>query len=428
MVQINAIGGYDAVGRNMTCVTAEGKRVMIDNGIRLDTMQIYDREIQLLKRKNPADLMRFGVLPDPANIGAVDAQLISHGHLDHIGALPFTEPKCPIVSTPYTVEVGRAEYAGGDFYSIGYNDLFEISPDISAEFVEVTHSIPYSSIVVLHTPNGDIVYASDFRFDNNSTISRPDYQRLKEIGNGDVLALIVESTRSAVGGKTPSEAVVRQKLKDVFEFIGDEGLILATTFATHVERIQAILDEVEKSGRIPLILGRSLVKNIELAKRFGLIDLPFNTVLLREPRLIKKELRDMRRRNEYFILATGHQGEPDAVLSKIVDGRFPFKLQKNDSTLFCANVIPTPLNRATRFILETKLRAFGVRIFDDLHVSGHASCEDHRKLLSMLKPRHIIPCHGSLDMRSAYARLACGEGYTLNEDVHLLLNGDVVNI
>lgn len=426
-MKITAVGGYKAVGRNMTGVSVGEETIAIDNGIRLDTLQMYDKEIQVLEKKRLEELIRMDVIPEAERLKNVTAQVISHGHLDHIGGLPFNKPKTPIVSTHYTTEIGRKEYKEGDFYSVDYGQGFEVSSKFSVELVEVTHSIPYSSMVVLHTSEGDVVYASDFRFDNHSMIARTDYKRLRELGKGNVKALIVESTRSCEDGKTPSELIVREKLRDVMEFI-DSGLIIATTFSTHVERIQAIFDVVEKAGRIPVVLGRSLIKNIELARRFGLLEPPVNARLLATSKAIKAGLAEIKNRDECFILATGHQGEPDSALSRIVDGTYPFKLQRGDSLLLCANVIPSPINQATRYILETKLRSFGVNIYDGIHVSGHAAREDHRHLLRLLKPDHIVPCHGDIGMRSSYAVLAAEEGYKINENTHLLMNGSEVEI
>ena len=426
-MKITAVGGYKAVGRNMTGITLGEETVAIDNGIRLDTMQMYDEDPNILKKRNVDELVRMSIIPDAKILKNVVAQVISHGHLDHIGALGITEPEVPIITTPYAAEIGKKEYKKGNFYSLDYNEEFQISTDMSVELIEVTHSIPNASIVVLHTPEGDIVYASDFRFDNDSTIAKPDYKQLKKIGQGNVRALIAESTRVTQIGKTPSEAIVRNKLKDIIGFIED-GLIIATTFATHIERVQAIVDEVEKSGRIPLIMGRSLHTQTELAKRFDLLDLPSNAIVLKTPKAIKKALGNIKKRDDYFLLVTGHQGEPQSVLSKLINNKFNFKLKKGDSVIFCANVIPTPINRASRHIVETRLKSIGVRIFEDVHVSGHASKEDHRQLIKLVKPEHIIPCHGGIEMRSGYVDLGIEEGYELNKNMHLLTNGLSVTV
>jgi ribonuclease J len=237
----------------------------------------------------------------------------------------------------------------------------------------------------------------------------------------------VESTRVWDEGKTPSESVVRSKLSDIMEFI-DAGLVIATTFSTHIERIQGILDEAEKAGRTPLVMGRSFSKQISLAERFGILSLPPNAQVYATPKAIKHALSKIERRDDYLLLVTGHQGEPDSVISKIADGRFPFKLKKGDSAILCANTIPTPINVATRYVLEARLKYHGVRIFDNVHVSGHAAREDHRYLLNLLTPEHVVPCHGGFDMRSGYASLALEEGYQMNREIHILANGASVDI
>ncbi len=427
MIKITAIGGYEAVGRNMTSVTSGKETIAIDDGIRLDTMQMYDSDTKELKKYEEEDLLRMSIVPDTRRLKNPIAQIISHGHLDHIGALPITEPNFPIITTHYPAEIGRKEYPKGDFYSLGYGEQFEISPHLSVEFIEITHSIPYTSIVILHTNEGDIVYASDFKLDDYSTIAKTDYSKLREIGKGNVKAFIVESTRVGETGKTPSESVAKEKLKDVVNSIED-GLIVATTFSTHIERIEAILEEAEKIGRIPMVLGRSLFNQTELAEKFGLLDLPLTARVFATSKAIKRAFGEIKNRNDYFLLVTGHQGEPTSVLSKMINGEYKFRFEKNDSVILCANAIPTPVNIASRYVIKTKLQSFGVKIFDDVHVSGHAAKEDHRKMLKMIKPDHIIPCHGGIDMRGDYAELAVEEGYELNKNVHLLTNGTSVEL
>ena len=426
-MKITAVSGYKAVGRNMTGVSIGKETIAIDNGIRLDTLQMYDGDTNTLRKRSVEELISMDIIPKQDRLKNIIAQLISHGHLDHIGALSINKPKVPIISTHYTAELGRKEYKDGNFYSVDYNEEFEISRNFSVEFLEVTHSIPYASIVVLHTDEGDVVYASDFRLDNHSQISMTDYKSLRRIGRENPKVLIVESTRAWDPGKTPSESVVRIKLRDVMELI-DSGLIVATTFSTHIERIQSILDEAEKSGRTPMIMGRSFSGQISIAERFGILHLPPNARVFTTSKAIKRGLKEIRKRDDYLLLATGHQGEPTSVISEIINGKFPFRFRRGDSIIFCANTIPTPINYATRYILETRLKSLGVRIFDNVHVSGHAAREDHRYLLNMIKPEHIIPCHGGLEMRSGYATLALEEGYELNKNIHLLTNGDSIEI
>lgn len=422
-MKITAVGGYKAVGRNMTGVSVGRETVAIDNGIRLDTLQMYDPdEVDVLAEKTVEELISMEIIPDQHLLKNLSAQVLSHGHLDHIGALSINKPKVPTISTHYTIDLCRKEFREGNFYSVGFSEPFDISRDVSVEFLEVTHSIPFSSIVVLHTPEGDVVYASDFRLDNHSQIAKTDYKGLRRIAGGNPRALVVESTRVWDEGKTPSESVVRSKLSDLMEFI-DSGLVIATTFSTHIERIQAIVDEAERVGRIPLIMGRSFSRQIAIAEKFGILNLPPNAKVFATGKAVKRGLSEIHHRDDYFLLVTGHQGEPESVISKIAGGKLPFRLNKGDSAILCANTIPTPINVASRYVLESRLKSRGVRIFDNVHVSGHAAREDHRYLLNLLKPDHIVPCHGTLDMRSGYAALALEEGYEMNKNIHLLVNG-----
>lgn len=133
-------------------------------------------------------------------------------------------------------------------------------------------------------------------------------------------------------------------------------------------------------------------------------------------------------REDYLLIVTGYQDEQSSILSRMTDGRFPFRFEHSDSVIFCARTIPGPLNAASRYILETKLKSFGVRIFDNVHISGHATREDHRRMLELLKPEHVIPCHGDMGMRSSYAELAVEEGYDINKNLHVLTNGAEMEI
>lgn len=422
-MRITAVGGYKAIGRNMTGVSIGNETIALDNGIRLDTLQMYDSDISDIRKTNRDELVRLDVIPEADRLRDVRAQVISHGHLDHVGALPFTKPRVPVISTPYTTEIARREYPEGDFYAVDYDGQYAVSKRIRVEFIEVTHSIPETSLVLLKTPEGNVVYACDYKLDDHSTLGKTDYNKIKKTGHEGVRLLIAESTRVKEAGKTPSESIVKNKLEDILTSI-DDGLITATTFSSHIGRIQTILDEVEKTGRKPVILGHSMSNNIQTAEKMDYIDLPPETRVYGTPKAIDHALREVsKNREEYFIITTGHQAEPDSVLVRMVENRFKFRFQKRDSIIFCANTIPVPLNIANRNILESKLQAKGVRIFRDVHASGHASKEDHRRLLDMLKPEHIIPCHGSLEQRSAWVALASEEGYELNKNIHLINNG-----
>lgn len=424
---ITAVSGYKAVGRNMTGVTFGKDTIALDNGIRLDTLQMYEDTAKDLLKIPKQELVKLDVIPEENRLRNVRAQVISHGHLDHIGAVGINKPTQPIFTTHYASEIGRREFKQGDFTSLDFGERRRISKRFTVELVPVTHSIPHSSIVVLHTPEGKVVYASDYKFDDNSRIAKTDYKRLRQLGREKVVALIAESTRVSAEGKTASEACVRTQLRDILNSI-EEGLIVATTFSTHIERVQEIFEQVEKTGRKLLIIGRSLSNQVELAERFGFLDMPFDAKIVCKEKDVKAEFTKMRSREKFFLLVTGHQGEANSALMRLADGKFGFRFRKDDSVLFCAATIPTLTNKANRHVLESKLRGQGVRLFKDIHVSGHASKEDHRQLIRMVKPEHIIPCHGGIHMRADYAVLASEEGYELGKTVHLINNGQQITI
>lgn len=422
-MKITAIGGYNAVGSNMTGIEVNNEIIAIDCGIRLDTLQMYDSDTQRLRKFDKDDLIQKRIIP---NFHFLDerklkAEIISHGHLDHLGALGIIKPKIPIYTLPYTSEICTKEFPNGNFKLRNYNEEFSLTDKISAEFVEVTHSIPYTSIVILHTLEGKIAYASDFRLDNYSQIAKTDYKRLRELGNEGIKVMIVESLRAGEIGKTPSEKTVKEKLKNLLEFI-DNGLIIATTFSSHIERIEYFLEEAERIGRRILVLGRSLHTHVRIAEKFGLLHLPKDAIVLANSKGINNALKGIKNREDYFLIVTGHQGEPDSVLSRMSNGKFNFEFKKGDAVIFGASTIPTPINESTKYAIETKLKFSRVKIFE-AHAHGHASKEDHRYLLNLLKPEHIIPCHGDAKMKSGYVSLGEEEDYELNKNIHMLSDG-----
>jgi len=442
-MKIAAIGGYETVGRNMTAIKSKEETIAIECGIRVDMLQIYEGANKNVEDYTNEQLIGMDVIPDYRilekmagcsinnNNGKFVAQVLSHAHLDHIGATGIIKPDTSIIGTPYTIEMVRAEYKDGDFFSLPYRENFPVSDNISVELIETTHSIPNCSIVVIRTAEGNIVYASDFKLDNYSTIARPDYQSLGRLGQEGVKALIVESTRVKDECKTPSEKIAKEMVRDTMESIADQkGIIIATTFSTHAERLQSIIDVAEKIDRKILMLGRSLYRQSELSKRFDYLDVPLTAQGYSNGKAIANALRHIKKkdRNDYLLMVTGHQGELRSVLSKMADGEFPFKFERGDSVVFCASTIPTQINYLNRYVLEAKLKSRGVRIFKDVHVSGHASKEEHRQLIEMLKPEHIIPCHGSLDMRINYVSLGEEHGYRLGKNLHIINNRGSVTI
>ncbi|MBN2517667.1 MAG: MBL fold metallo-hydrolase [Candidatus Altiarchaeota archaeon] len=435
-MEIQALGGYEGVGRNMTVVRSDGAQLAFDCGIRIDSFLLYyggsKEDFSRIKTK---DLINIGAIPDLNRIkGDIDAFLVSHGHLDHIGALEKVVDSFSgqIFSTKYTsglIERRLRKAYNRRVFDVNFKETIQINPSVSVEFVEVTHSIPQASFVALNTSGGNIIYACDFKFDDHSKIAKVDYQKIKQLGSDGVKSLIVESLDVGQDGKSLSEKVARAKVRDVLGFAHDnEKLIVATTFSTHLERIQTLVTEAHKLGRKVLILGTSYLPNCTLGEKLGLLDLPEGTLVV--PKNLDNILDKINEKNrdEYFILVTGHQGEPDSVLSRLADKKLKFNFSKGDAVIFSSRTIPTDVNIANKSEIVDKLKHQGVRIFEDVHVSGHASKEEHRKLIRMLQPENIIPAHGDIRMIGSYFELAEEEGYKANDNIHLLRNGDAVTI
>lgn len=437
-VEVIAIGGYEEVGRNMTAVRVGEDVVIFDMGIHLDRISIHeDTDID---RMHSLDLIERGVIPDDTIMKDVDGQVkgivFSHGHLDHIGAVAKLCHRydAPLIGTSYTTALIEKQIKGERKFKVNNpikvlnpGSKMKLSQNITLEFVQSTHSIPQSVFPVLHTPEGIIVYALDFKFDNHQKVSPPpDYKRLRELGNQGVKTLIVETTNAKEYDevKTYSERVARIILEDLMKGpLHDKTGMIVTTFASHVERIQAIADIAKKSNREILFLGRSMERFCGMAEKLGILNLPKNASIYGSPKAINRALLKAEEdRSKYIIVATGHQGEPDALLPRIANGKTPYNVKKGDNIIISAPVIPNPTNAANRHIMERRLTLSGARIYKNAHVSGHAGREDHRDFLRMLKPMFIIPAHGDFSMLVAYGELAEEEGYRIGEQVHILRN------
>lgn len=437
-VEIIAIGGYEEVGKNMTAVKVGEDVIIFDMGIHLDRINIHeDTDID---RMHSLDLIERGVIPDDTLMKDVDGKVkgivFSHGHLDHIGAVAKLAHRydAPLIGSPYTAALIQKQINGERKFKVNNpikplnpGSKMKLSNDITLEFVQATHSIPQAVFPVLHTPEGIIVYALDFKFDNHQKVSPPpDYRRLKELGRKGVLALIVESTnvKDTNEVKTYSERIARNVLEDLMRGpLHEKTGMIVTTFSSHVERVQAIADIAKKSNREIFFLGRSMERFCGIAQSKGILKLPKNASIYGSPKAVNRALmKAEENRDKYLLVTTGHQGEPDALLPRIASGRTPFNIKKGDNVIISAPIIPNPTNAANRHMMERRLKLNGARVYSNAHVSGHAGREDHREFIRMLKPQHIIPAHGDLSMLSAYGELAEEEGYRIGKNVHILRN------
>lgn len=438
-IELCAVGGYEEVGKNMTAVRVNDEVILLDMGLELDNYIKLQDEREDITKISTKELIKNKAIPDISAIkdwkDKVKAIICTHVHLDHMGAIPFLADKykCPILGTPYTIELlkiiskDNKMRIKNPLKSLNQNSKYKISDNITIEFVNVTHSAIQTVLIAIHTKNGTIMYANDFKFDMFPTMGKKTKpERFKEFDN--VHALIVDSLYANNAKKMPSESVAKTMLRDVLVGTSAEDkTIIISTFSSHLARLDSIIQYAKQIGRKVMFLGRSLSKYVYAGENLNLIKFSKDVETVRFGSEIRRKLKKIiDKRHEYVFVVTGHQGEPNAVLSRIANGQLPLRIEKGDHVIFSCNVIPSPINEKNRKVLEKKIKSKGARIFKDIHVSGHGAREDLRELIKMTKPNHIIPTHGNSKMKNALATLAIELGYKTGRTVHLIDNKERV--
>ena len=442
-VEIATIGGYEEVGRQMTAVRAGDNVVIFDMGLNLSKVLIHDNVET--ERMHSLDLIDMGAIPDDRVMsdieGDVQAIVPTHGHLDHIGAISKLAHRydAPIVATPFTIELVKQEIQSEEKFGV-QNDLIKMDPgesmdigeDCELELVNVTHSIIDAINPVLHTPEGAVVYGLDKRMDHSPVIGDPiDMERFREIGREGVLCYIEDCTNAGKKGKTPSESVAREQLKDVMYSLEDyDGGIVATTFSSHIARVKSLVEFADDIGRQPVLLGRSMEKYSGTAERLDFIDFPNDLGMYGHRKSVDRTFKRIMNegKENYLPVVTGHQGEPRAMLTRMARGETPYELDDGDKVIFSARVIPEPTNEGQRYQAETLLGMQGARIYDDIHVSGHLQTEGHYQMLDALQPENVVPAHQDMKGFSPYVDLARGQGYNVGDDLHITQNGNIIQL
>jgi ribonuclease J len=446
-VEIATIGGYEEVGRQMTAVRAGDDVVVFDMGLNLSKVLIHDNVET--ERLHSLDLIDMGAIPDDRVMsdlqGDVQAIVPTHGHLDHIGALSKLAHRydAPIVASPYTIELVKQQINSEEKFQVD-NDLIKMSAgetrrigdsgNVEMEFVNVSHSIIDAINPVLHTPEGAVVYGLDKRMDHTPVIGDPiDMERFREIGregNG-VLAYIEDCTNAGRKGRTPSERVAREHLRDVMYSMEDyDGGIVATTFSSHIARVKSLVEFADDIGRQPVLLGRSMEKYSGTAERLDFVEFPSDLGMYGHRKSVDRTFKRIMNegKENYLPIVTGHQGEPRAMLTRMGRGETPYDLENGDKVIFSARVIPEPTNEGQRYQSERLLGMQGARIYDDIHVSGHLSHEGHYEMLHALQPQHVIPAHQDMEHFGPYADLCMSQGYSLGRDLHISSNGNMIQL
>ena len=437
-VEILPLGGLGEVGKNMTAVGFDGRYVVVDMGIRLDSILNYeDAELGLMSRE---ELISIKGIPDDAKLRGRDVRAIvlTHGHLDHIGAIGKLAGayNAPIYGTPFTIELAKHVLREERGRRIK-NKLVTVAPGgvveeggLRLEFIRATHSILQTALVAASGRDGTVLFASDFKLDDEPLLGeRTDYNTLRQLGKRGLLAALVGTIRVDEPGPTPSEGYARERLREVLEDVTrSRGSVFVTTFSSHIVRLKSIVDLSFELGRTPILLGRSLSNYCAAATKLGLVEFPPELEIHGRPKAVRNALKEVAKaKRDYVAVVTGHQGEPTALLTRIADGERPLKIARGDEVIFSSSIIPNPINESNVKILEAKLRAQGARIHRNVHVSGHAGRKDTIEFLKMVNPEHLVPCHGTPDKLQAMMSIGRGVGYS-NKQLHMLENGEALRL
>jgi ribonuclease J len=441
-LEIITVGGYSEIGRNCTLVKVDDEAVLLDMGLHMDNYIAYTEESEdLPKRDMTANaLIEVNAVP---NINAikqywhiVKAICISHAHLDHVGAVPFLSNKfkADIHGTPYTIEVlkeilqNEHMHLRNRLIDHPVNSTFKVSDKITVEFVNITHSVPQTVVIVVHTPYGAVMYANDFKLDNAPVLGdKPNFKRLEEVGRKGVKALIVDSLYASTSMKTPSESIAREMLKDVLLGVNSKGkLVVVTTFSSHIARLSTIVSLGTKLKRRIIFVGRSFNKYLGAAKRAGIADFSQQAEFVSFGGQVPKFFKKLKHPEKCMLVVTGHQGEPGAVLPRMVYKHL-YDLRAGDNIIFSCSIIPVENNIRNRARLDEELKRKHVRLFTDVHVSGHAFREDLRDLITLVKPKIVIPTHAERKKLEAMRELAMEIGYK-HDNVKVLRNNETVRL
>ena len=417
-VRLIPLGGFGEIGKNMMLLEADEQLLLIDAGIAFP-----DEEAAL-----GVDLL----IPDftylRENADRLVAIVLTHGHEDHIGGLPYVlaDLKAPIYGTALTigfVKTRLREHKVGelDFHVVESGDILELGP-FEVECIRVNHSIPGCIALGIHTPAGLIVHSADFKFDHTPIDNEvTDFAAFARLGDEGVRLLISDSTNIDHPGHTPSEALVGEAFGRIFPRI--EGRIFVATFASQVHRLQQVFDVSAAHGRKVFVSGRSMERCVTVASELGYLVIPPDT-------RVQFDALQHLPPHEVTVLITGSQGEPVSGLNRLAEGRHA-KLQLHPGDTVILSATPIPGNEATVWRMINELMRRGAQVIDHqtemVHVSGHASREEIKLLFNLIRPEFGVPFHGEYRHMVAYGELAQAVGLS-HRNIFLLQNGDVLRL
>jgi ribonuclease J len=416
-LEIIPLGGTGEIGKNLNLVRCDGEALIIDCGISFPGEDLPGVDL---------------VIPDPEYLLTIRdelrAILLTHGHEDHVGALPYLLPRLgelPIYGTPLTLALIeqklRERRLNAALNPVTPGTPFQVG-GITVEPIRVTHSIPDCVAYALRTAEGIVVFTGDFKFDHTPVDGeRTDFNHLARLGDEGVLLLLSDSTNAERPGWTPSESAVSDSYYTLFA--NAQGRILITTFASNIHRLQQAIDMAQLYGRKVVVLGRRMEQNVDIAVQRGYLRVESGV-------LISARQIDDYSPDQILVLTTGSQGEPLSALSQIAADEYPrLKISPGDTVILSAT--PIPGNESLVWRTVNRLVRLGAKVYHDgiapVHVSGHASQEELKLMISLLKPRYLAPVHGEPRHQAAYFELARQMGYR-DDQMFMLENGAVLRI
>ena len=416
IVNIIPLGGLEQIGMNITAFEYAESIIVVDAGLAFpgDDMPGVDL-----------------VVPDVTylvqNKEKVKGFFITHGHEDHIGALPYVlnEINVPVFATRLTMAIIEGKLQEHDMLESVTRNIVEYGTRIHAgdfdiEFIRANHSIADACMLAIDSPAGTILHTGDFKIDYTPVYGDvADLARLSALGQKGILALLSDSTNAIREGFTPSESMVADTFENAFTLYSDRRILVAT-FASNVDRVRQIITSAVKFGRKVAIEGRSMVNIVELAKNLGYLDFPDDV-------LVDIDLMDNYAPEKQVIIMTGSQGEAMAALSRVAAGQHKkITVNREDVVIFSSSPIPGNEKAVSKLINELSMR--GAKIINkSTHVSGHA-CEEELKLVyALTKPKYAVPLHGEFRHRKANAELAA-DLQVKKENIFLLNSGDVLSL
>lgn len=415
--KVFALGGLGEVGKNMYCVMHKDELIITDAGVTFPESDLLGVDY---------------VIPDfsflKQNESKIKALFITHGHEDHIGGIPFLlqTVNIPVIYSPnHAVGLIKKKINERNIpfkNIVVYNEKTKVKfKNMEVEFFMTTHSIPDSHGIAITTPNGVIITTGDFKFDLTPIGPMANIHKMAELGTKGVTLLLSDSTNALNEGMSTSESKVDNALSEIFA--SKKGRIIVATFASNVYRLKHIIDTCRRTGRKVAVFGRSMENNLEISIQGGYI--------VSDGILITPEEANKLPNDKVCLLCTGSQGEPLAALSRIAEGSHrQIKLQLDDTVIFSSSPIPGNALSIAKTI--NKLYLKGVEVYtntllSDIHTSGHASQEELKLMIRLMKPKYFMPFHGTYRMLQQHAKLAIDCGVP-SENTFICGNGEMLSV